>query len=877
VLHSYQQEFPLTKKQHSGFVDGLKSAAEGNQFNIFIEYLNAKTSAVSYADTELLDSYLQAKYLLNKPDIVYATNDEAILYLHESKLGFLHEVPLVFTGITENICGNKNHVNAGVVEKHSVIRIIATVNLIFKGAPNIVFLASESDVAYNIKHALDEYNDIKSSKQTISIIIERDINKLIEKAKGTAETVYILVDAGGFFTGDRHETLTGALRKLKSELPSNYLFNLHELEIQEGFLGGLVTSGYQQGFAAGKLAAEFLFGMPPNIMELKSESMYVFDEKALDAAGVKLPQDIALIAKMINTYPSFIEKYGKTFIWIIAVLVLVLLVSSMAFSFYIHEQHKLLKEAGRYNQQFMEAVNASNLVSKADQKGRITYINDEYLNALGYTREELTGRNHIVVNHPKMDYELYKSLLKTVTKGNIWLGVLPNITKDGQTLYLETSIVPLFNHKGEITEYLSVRKNITQVIMQQREIREQYTDWLTGLPNRIKMRQDRVHAPAPAVAVINIDSFGMINTFYGMEAGDFILKEFANKLKNMLEPSMTLYRLSGDEFGILDPQVEDFSSFNQFVSKLINRISAEVYHFEGNDLHLTVTSGTSNEKETAITKAGMALRYAKKHKKSLMTFREVSFEIEKIHEAVHYSAYIRKAIENKNVIPHLQAVAESVSGTVVKYEALMRIVDTEGNILPPDSFLYISKQLKLYDALSMIMMEKTLEFLSRSDLNICINFDIEDVLNQRFLSRFEELIRKYRLQGRITIEITESEGTENLDELAAFVTQVKQIGCTIAIDDFGTGYSNFMYILSLQPDYLKIDGSITRQILTSDRAKLLVNTITDLCRQAGIKTVAEYVYSDEIREEIIKSGIDYCQGYLFGKPEPYTSFEAARN
>jgi EAL domain-containing protein (putative c-di-GMP-specific phosphodiesterase class I) len=261
----------------------------------------------------------------------------------------------------------------------------------------------------------------------------------------------------------------------------------------------------------------------------------------------------------------------------------------------------------------------------------------------------------------------------------------------------------------------------------------------------------------------------------------------------------------------------------------------------------------------------MALKQARHEKKNIMTYNEAESHMESVRDTVQYTYAIREAINNDRIVPHFQPIVDTTSRQIVKYEALMRLVDSKGSHLPPSAFLELSKKLKLYNFLSIRMMEKTIEVIKDTGHKVCINFDKEDILNNKIQERLFYLIKKYNLQGRITIEITESEGMDSVAELAAFVTRARQEGCLIAIDDFGTGYSNFMYILNLQPDFLKIDGSITRQIIDSRRAKLLTKTITEMCLSAGIKTVAEFVSSEEIYEEINSLGIDYCQGFLFGK------------
>lgn len=875
AIHSYQQEFPKTKDEHKGFVAGLRSASGGAPLNIFTEYLNAKTSVTALEDTKAVDRYMQSKYLLNKPDIIFAANDEAIEYLNNTSLGYLKNIPLVFAGVTSPPEMKREGNVTGIIEHHDIKRFIGIIDRIFPARPEIVFIDSGGRSTDMVKKQIDRYKKSSADGQKIDFVIDMDIDKLLAKVPGDSSTVYVVVNAGGFRSESRHETLLNCLQKLSKKLPSKYIFNLNHLEIKYGLLGGLVTSSYDEGFRAGQSAMEIMDGTPPRNPVSVSANMLVFDRQALDRAGVKLPQNIAANAEFINNYPTFIEKHGQAMIALIIMLLMVIVITSASFSLFIFSQHKKLKEASRKyveasrkSKQYMDAVDASNLVSIADETGRIKYINDQYLMISGYTRQELMGRSHRVLNHSAMDSKLYRALVKTVTKGRIWYGILLNKTKSGDALYLETSIVPIKDADGKITEYLSIRKDITQVIRQQREIKNQYTDILTGLPNRVKLLIDRDKTATPTLAILNIDGFNVINTYYGLNAGDHLLKRFAEILTKLILDNMKVYRLSGDEFAILAVNVNDYGTFNNFIIKIMEELSSSSFTYDGNELHLSVTSGTCQGGGTIITKAGMALRHAKINKRNIMTYEEVESEMEKLRDSVRFSGSLRNALANRKVIPYFQPVADSVNGSIVKYEALMRVETENGDILQPNTFMYLAKQLKLYNAMSMMMMEKTLEITKKTGQSICLNFDIDDILNPKFLTRFFELVEEYKLQGKITIEITESEGIDNLDELAAFVTRAKSNGCMVAIDDFGTGYSNFMYILSLQPDYLKIDGSITRQINVSTRARLLASTITAMCGRAGIKTIAEYVATEDIYESIQQVGIDYCQGYLFGRPSP---------
>ncbi|MGE4318152.1 MAG: EAL domain-containing protein [Deferribacterales bacterium] len=552
------------------------------------------------------------------------------------------------------------------------------------------------------------------------------------------------------------------------------------------------------------------------------------------------------------------------------------IISSAAFTIYYLRQKnknadsaKKLAAANVKIQQYLNAVDASNMMCISSSDGIMKYINKSYLDVVGFSFDEIVGNRFETLAHPDTDMGVYEKLFETLQQGNIWSGTMLNKTKKGGTVYLETSVVPIKDENGKVIEYLSIRKDITPLINQQDQIKKQYTDPLTGFPNRTKMRRDLEEIENPALAIINIDGFSTINAYYGLETGDEVLVKFANLVRSKIPNTMTTYRLSGDEFAIVAGSVTDIDDFNQFMRNMLHEITETTFFSHDNEMMLNLTAGTAIGGDNLLIKAGMAIKHARLNKKNLMTYSDVQIFTEKLKDTVQYSTALRTAVKESRVVPHFQPIADAKKGTVYKYEALMRIQDDKGGFLPPLCFLELSKQLKLYNGLSSLMVQKSIEKIIDNDIHITINFDKEDVVSKKIHNILFTLIRKHNLQGRITIEITESEGMDNLSELAAFISSAKNEGCLIAIDDFGTGYSNFMYILSLQPDYLKIDGSITRQILESSRARLLTETIVSMCRRANIKTIAEFVSSEEIYQAVKEIGVDYVQGYHFGKPEQH--------
>jgi EAL domain-containing protein (putative c-di-GMP-specific phosphodiesterase class I) len=196
------------------------------------------------------------------------------------------------------------------------------------------------------------------------------------------------------------------------------------------------------------------------------------------------------------------------------------------------------------------------------------------------------------------------------------------------------------------------------------------------------------------------------------------------------------------------------------------------------------------------------------------------------------------------------------------------MIDENGDIIPPYQFLDIAKTTKQYIAITKKVIQKATETFKNSSKEFAINITIEDILSSELNNYTREMLGKEVYKGRIVLEVVESESIESFDEVTEFIARAKQCGCKIAIDDFGTGYSNFEYLIKLRADYIKIDGSMIKNIDKDIDCEEIVRTIVDFAKKRKLKTIAEFVCSKEVFDKVVELGIDYSQGYYIGKPEP---------
>jgi diguanylate cyclase (GGDEF)-like protein len=373
-----------------------------------------------------------------------------------------------------------------------------------------------------------------------------------------------------------------------------------------------------------------------------------------------------------------------------------------------------------------------------------------------------------------------------------------------------------------------------------------YYDDLTKLPNRNKLIENLKNYKG--LILIDIDDFSDINDVYGFFTGNKILKSIADELNEIYK---NVYRTGSDEFVI---------GFNRKIYKtdlcgIANR------EFQYKFIKLTFTVSGSNEEKVLLKTAESALKLAKKTQKNCILFNKDIEEAQK--NRIRLIQKLRKVLENNKIIPFYQCI----KGKEEKYESLMRI-EMDNKIIPPFMFMDLLKEAKLYNKFSQIMIEKVFNDLKNNKIkNVSINLSYIDIVNEDTRNFIFNLIENCKKNNEITFEILESESIGNFDIVKNFIQFVKNKGIKIAIDDFGSGYSNYIRILELQPDFIKIDGSLIINI--SDKKYYeIVRLIVQFAKEFNIATVAEFVENEEIYNILKNIGIDYFQGYYFCKPEP---------
>ncbi|MCW8953982.1 MAG: EAL domain-containing protein [Sulfurimonas sp.] len=400
-----------------------------------------------------------------------------------------------------------------------------------------------------------------------------------------------------------------------------------------------------------------------------------------------------------------------------------------------------------------------------------------------------------------------------------------------------------------------------------------YIDQLTGLKNREALKDALASDDRKVLFLSNIKEFSLLNDFYGVHVGNEILIQVANAFEKFaLENEFSAFRISSDEYVLLrqDDNFDD-KEYNVLIKKLHSDINSLKISIDGIDDYISVEiySGIAYSDANTMEDAQMAIRRAKKQSLPYLMYSQ-HVDTKKFSQSViEMKKTIKHALQHHNVLPYFQAITNR-DGKTVKYEALMRIVefnDGKKSILMPDSFLDIAMQSALYIDLEKEMLEKSLHFFANRDEKISVNFLPNDFFNPAVMNTLIDGIKSFDSPDRIVVEITEREGVDDFARLITVVEQLRRLGVQIAIDDFGSGYANYSHILKIKPDYIKIDGSLVKNIVTDEESKILVRSIVNFAKELNITTIAEFVENEDIYNLLKEYGVDEFQGYYFGRPE----------
>lgn len=547
-------------------------------------------------------------------------------------------------------------------------------------------------------------------------------------------------------------------------------------------------------------------------------------------------------------------------------LLLLLILLFLIFFILKLKEFKKLKKENHILKQYNEATKDSNIISTSDLKGNITYVNDKFCEVSLYAYEEVIGKPHSIVRGEEDD-EIFQQLWETIKNKKVWYGVLKNRKKNGEFYWVNINIRPILNEKDEIIEYIAIRHEITDLVLKTEELKRNLRlDSLTNIGNRYKLIEDVSKSVNPCISILDIVSFSDVNDFFGYKTGDSVLKIVARKIEELLidKENYKVYRDHSDTFCIV-AENEDRDKFIKNIDEISKTIGKVPIVIKSRELYVQLSYVFSFEsKENLLETANIIKRYS--HANKNIIIYDKALELEKDYEKnIFWTLKIKKALDEDKIVPYFQPIYNLKTSKIEKYEALVRLIDGN-NVISPYYFLDISKKSKQYLQLTKTMIQKTFDYFRDKDFEFSINLTFEDIKSEYISSFIIELLKEYKIGHRVVFEIVESEEIDNFRKINEFFVTIREYGCKIAIDDFGSGYSNFEYLAKLNVDYIKIDGSLIKDILINKSSQNIVSMLVNFAKGQKVKTIAEFVSNKDILNKVRELGIDYVQGYYIKEP-----------
>ncbi len=425
---------------------------------------------------------------------------------------------------------------------------------------------------------------------------------------------------------------------------------------------------------------------------------------------------------------------------------------------------------------------------------------------------------------------------------------------------------------------------------------ESQFDMMTGLYTRGGLEQASGQssgdgADHASILYIDVDHMHVVNELHGFELGNELVVRIADLLTQPLLPEGALAaRISADRFAVLLPlaDVEHSAQLAEGIRSAASRLKIGPAE---NSFDVSISCGVASYVampqglDRAMAMAELACKAAKtKGRNRVEVYASTDNSMIRRHDDVIAVGQLRAALKADRLILFAQRIVPLRSTTLAGgYEILVRLLDDNGELVLPGPLISAAQRYQLLPSLDRWVTTRALgmltpyrSVLSSSGIGMSINVSGQSICDETFVSQLAQQITAARLpQDCITVEITEQSAVTNLARANQLIRQLKSLGCHIALDDFGTGANSLTYLKHLQISRVKIDGSFVRDVATDRNSRSTVRAIVELANGMSIDTVAEFVETKEIADEVRDLGVDYAQGYAFGKPEPLQQVLAA--
>ena len=378
--------------------------------------------------------------------------------------------------------------------------------------------------------------------------------------------------------------------------------------------------------------------------------------------------------------------------------------------------------------------------------------------------------------------------------------------------------------------------------------------------------------------LIDLDAFKEVNARYGMVFGDEIIKSVAQVIMETLSKSTYVIRSGGTEFFALVPKEK--RTIETVANSLFNILQQKVYYHNGQSLNVNVSmSAIDIPKDTFSIQDIQRVLDEKLLKVKSRGKNALGIVDTHILNHLHYGniEYIKESLEQERLLCLYQPIFNTKTKEIIKYEALVRLIDKEDSekLILPFYFMDTIKGTTQYIKMSKLVFANVFETLEKyPEVHLSVNVDLHDLENREMMQMICDTLASHQdIAHRLTFEILEEHEIKDYDKVQDIFTQLKRYGSKIAMDDFGSGFAGCGYLIRLDIDIIKIDGSLIQAVKTSpEKTKIIVKSIYEVAQKLECKVIAEFISDEEIYLIMLELGIPYVQGYYLGEPRPINEY-----
>ncbi|EHH1217897.1 EAL domain-containing protein [Vibrio parahaemolyticus] len=424
-----------------------------------------------------------------------------------------------------------------------------------------------------------------------------------------------------------------------------------------------------------------------------------------------------------------------------------------------------------------------------------------------------------------------------------------------------------------------------QLDRQTRKLQESYRrDSRTGLQNRVALQERLSHIDCDEhLLTLKLLNFSHINEKYGYRVGDQLLKDlsmhFTNRLRKRLgmPAALQLYSIGVGEWAFVFKAEQSSETIKQHFTRFADAVEQTNFEPLGlreiDYLSISLCGGLVSRRDfpsaspdELLLKGIEARRSGVRSNTHICNAKDIEVSEDVRKEQLGWLSCVSRAILKQNIITYSQPIVHAYSHLPASQECLVRILEEDGTVIAPGRFLPIISDTHLYTRLSRHMIRSTLHYMRDKKGDFSINLSPQDLLSDKTLMLLEHEISQLNDSTRIGLEVLESEQIKDYGRMIEVCSHFRKLGARIIVDDFGSGYSNIDEILKLEPEVIKLDGSLIRDIDKDLKQRKIASQLVRLCQVFNAETVAEFVHNREVCKIAQDMGVDYLQGYYLGEP-----------